>query len=383
MYNNKTYTLESINTLTFKDGEEIFLDDRNNNPFILDADLDLGNNFYEDGTSGRQDYKTHGGFDINQQLLANVYDIEDGVNLSVSDISGDKDKVHSYQGNGEFKATQHYNGKLNFNYEIKDSNDSTSSANAKMTIQAVNDAPVVEVETSEHKRKFTSGFDKKDTHYTLTNFKIIDPDTSWDKIKIDVNVASGGEPKHISTIKESGTASKQYVSGLGGLDEFNDEFGRNKQSFTITATDTETNQAGSGSGELDYLRYSNRWKIHSSHTYVKFRDHYGSDFDPVGHYEKWKPDRTYGNSRGVFDYTFNYYYSDGTNEELKFGIDEYGYRMEVTLSPIFLDLNADGFTFSSEAVNFDYDSDGELEKGAWLADNLDGILAIDYDVMVR
>ena len=68
--------------------------------------------------------------------------------------------------------------------------------------------------------------------------------------------------------------------------------------------------------------------------------------------------------------------SDGTVINLDLRKHEHYFKIS---APIFLDLNADGFAFSSEAVNFDYDSDGELEKGAWLADNLDGILAIDYD----
>ena len=58
----------------------------------------------------------------------------------------------------------------------------------------------------------------------------------------------------------------------------------------------------------------------------------------------------------------------------KTGWRKHGYSK----APIFLDLDGDGFELTQNYV-FDYDSDGEREHGAWLADEADAVLAVDYD----
>ena len=52
--------------------------------------------------------------------------------------------------------------------------------------------------------------------------------------------------------------------------------------------------------------------------------------------------------------------------------------ISTTSAPIFLDLNNDGLELTHN-YTFDYDSDGTVEQGTWLANAGDAVLAIDYD----
>ena len=317
IYDNKTYNLENINTLTFSDGKEIFLDNRNNNPFILKSDLDLGNNFYEDGTVGRQDYQTHGSFNINQQLLDNAYDIEDGNNLTVSSITGDN--IDSHLGNGEFKATQHYHGDVDLNYTIQDSGGSNSEAqNANLSIKSVND-PI---------------------HYTQRSQENIGNHRQA-KLSIFFN-----DPDYIYT--QNIPTTKNFWS--------------DRPTYTDPSYIRQQNilHTGEGNFRLDLFYQKSEtdegYMDKNTYRFTLSKPGYETDFSiEIGYHEQ--------KNNGWYNHT----------------IVNFSHVTRTTSSPIFLDLNQDGFDFTSQAVDFDYDSDGEAERGAWLADAMDGILAIDYD----
>ncbi|MPQ75947.1 hypothetical protein [Hydrogenovibrio sp. JE_KL2] len=389
VYEGKYYELEDVARLQFSSGyqgtDSLYLDSRNNNPFILDTDAAASGNYYEDGTSGFQNNNTFNMIDLSGVLKSKVYDIEDGTNVNVTNFSGNH--LDTNYGNGAFYAEHNYNGKIDFSYSIQDSNGGSTSNSTYINLQSVDDAPIIDVTTQDYIRKYTAGFDPSDTSYTMYNFNIIDPDTSWENMQIHVDIASGGATK----LKSHLSANKEYVSGLIGYDEFNDEFDYNHQNYWVTATD-QSNNTYTAQGQLDYIRYG------YNHNYVEYDDNYQptyvSDYIGVNMYsaqtalnfitsggvpvsrvndvDTWNNTK---NSRSLYDFSFNYLF----NGEFKFGVQGYHDKGNLgSATPVILDLNENGFDLGSQ-VDFDFDADGQQETGNWLNDSGDAILAYDWN----
>ncbi len=381
IFDGKHYELEGFKQLqfntSFQETDTLFLDDRNNNPFILETDTALLGDFYEDGTMGYQNYTTSNAIDLSNAITTSAYDIEDGTNISIHNFTGNH--LTTNYGNGIFYAEQQYHGRVDFSYAIKDSSGATSiTTQNHINLLEVDDAPVVEVTTEEFKRKYNYGFGG-DTHYTMYNFNIIDLDSNWEDIRIDVDITSGGASKITQNIPK--LDNKEYVSGLYGYDEFDDEFNYNRQQYWITASD-QSGYSGKGQGQLDYIRYQasesednpypSGWRIHSQHTALTLIEWGIASIGNINTVTNWTGTHY---SRSLYDIPFNYYF----NNEFKFGVQNHHYKGTTdTVTPIILDLDNDGFDLSS-SVSFDFNSDSELETGNWTADAQDAILVYDWN----
>jgi hypothetical protein len=122
------------------------------------------------------------------QLLANDSDVDvdtDAQVLSISAVSGAQNGAVSLQANGDiwFVPDANYHGPAEFTYTVNDGNDGHTEAKVNLTVSAVNDAPVANVETFE-------GFE--DTQLLIAATTLLANDT-------DADIATDGQVLGISS----------------------------------------------------------------------------------------------------------------------------------------------------------------------------------------
>ncbi len=297
-YQGHTFTLRDIDTLAFNDGQQLYLDTRNNAPIRVG------------------DGATFSGFEDvaltldTAVMVGQYYDIEREaltVNQYSVTVAGDIDGAWNVVQLGE-----NIHGSRSGTYSVSDGHNTSVTNSLTTDFQPVNDAPTIR-QFYYTKQIYGLSNNRVDRVY----FEVTDSDNSGDQLNI---TASGNGAQTPVRYSISGNTANFYVDVYGVLFGRGTGVGVNHNQFTATAGDISGAQVSITAG-LNYLR-----------------SFYGSNGGCTGQ------DCHGGNNR-----------------------------------PIFLDLNNDGFAFEANAVNFDYDSDGTLETGAWLADSADGVLAIDYD----
>ena len=305
-YQGHTFTLRDIDTLAFNDGQQLYLDTRNNVPIRVG------------------DGATFSGFEDvaltldTAVMVGQYYDIEREaltVNQDSVTVAGDIDDTWNVVQLGE-----NIHGSRSGTYSVSDGHNTSVTNSLTTDFQSVNDAPTIR-----QSYYTTQIHGLSNNRVDRVYFEVTDSDNSGDQLNI---TASGNGAQTPVRYSISGNTANFYVDVYGVL--FGRGTGVNHDQFTVTAEDISGAQVSIAAGR-DYNRT------------IAYSGGSGSGGDRGGG----------GGGDG----------GDGGGGG----------------KPILLDLNGGGLEFAPGLMAFDFDSDGEIEIGAWMTDREDGVLAIDYD----
>ena len=314
-FKEQSFELKNIRTLTFSDDKNIFLDSRNNAAIRVTTGS-------IDAGSGNEDQQQ---VFNDSNIINHYYDIEQkNLRLNVTSISDSKN-FSNYGSTTTFNPNDDYYGNSQIQYKVSDGKSSIEGS-ANYTINGVNDAPVI-------------------TGFVNTGGKAGGGGIGWVTIKF-YDVDSNADNTTFSA-----EIHRSHTTYHGGRVH-------SRNSVEILGESTSGN-----SGEL-YIEIRGEDR-HEKHGRKRGR-HYVDDFYIT------ITDEDNASRKYLFDAS----YSDGSGHRYHNAAPIVVNSFK--LAPIILDLDGDGFE-ATQGYSFDYDSDGDLESGTWLAGASDAVLAIDYD----